>query len=86
MISQVRGVHSHSLTCGNSGPEGFPICDGYDPKSLPDELGVWQDGLLAMKRVANKEKIDRKLDDGWPESAEEHVTLVLLEKDSVRST
>ena len=24
------------------GPEGFPICDGYDPKSLPDELGVWQ--------------------------------------------
>ncbi|CAL1126055.1 unnamed protein product [Cladocopium goreaui] len=25
-----------------TGPEGFPICDGYDPKSLPDELGVWQ--------------------------------------------
>ncbi|CAK8998972.1 Uncharacterized protein SCF082_LOCUS5864 [Durusdinium trenchii] len=25
-----------------TGPEGFPICDGFDPKSLPDELGVWQ--------------------------------------------
>ncbi|CAJ1383877.1 unnamed protein product [Effrenium voratum] len=25
-----------------TGPVGFPICDGYDPKNWPDEVGVWQ--------------------------------------------
>eukprot|EP00440_Ansanella_granifera_P039220 gb/GFBE01042551.1/.p1 GENE.gb/GFBE01042551.1/~~gb/GFBE01042551.1/.p1 ORF type:complete len:615 (+),score=87.21 gb/GFBE01042551.1/:1-1845(+) len=25
-----------------TGPIGFPICDGPDPRELPDELGVWQ--------------------------------------------
>lgn len=41
-----------------TGPEGFPICDGYDPKSLPDELGVWQvvscpDGEINPPAVPN---------------------------------
>ena len=41
-------------------------------------LSMHKPFLLKIQKPKRTEKTKKQLDDGWPESAEDHVTLVLL--------